>query len=588
MSKIINQQIGEKRRARNRCATASLATMLAIAPASLAQSCEGEICFIDRGDAGEIVLGTGMRGPLAIIDYDRDGWMDVFVGNGSFRQHRLFRNVADPINPARRTFVDVTAGSGLDVGEAVGRDTGGAIAGDYDNDGDDDLYLLGRRATPATFGLLYRNNGDGTFTDVSVAAGLRQDGTSVESCSFADPDLDGDLDLMLAHTAAPFSRYFQNNGDGTFAERADLLPGGYSFSHSYSNSWMDYDGDGWPDCFLISSASTIGIDALLKNESDGAGGRRFVNTAAQVGYTQLGVAPMGIAFGDYDNDGDFDLGISDAAVGSYYRNDGGAFTKITPFATMFGWGVDWLDADNDGLLDFYTAGSWRTANPDNLQRNLGGGAFEDQSAALNAVSAPSQYCAQVDFDNDGRQDIITVVPDDFVSVYHNQSTTAHHWFGVELIGDGVTMNANAIHAIVRVRAGGLTQIRQISSGSSTTTTEDPRLHFGIGPAASIEWVEVVWPRAGSVESRTVRYAGPFAADQRVVITPEGPVARRGDLNCDGAIDNFDIDPFTLAIADEPTYAAAYPACSSTRADVNADGAVNNFDIDAFVELLTIQ
>jgi hypothetical protein len=219
---------------------------------------------------------------------------------------------------------------------------------------------------------------------------------------------------------------------------------------------------------------------------------------------------MGISAGDFDGDGDFDLAITDAAVGTYYENTGGAFQRITPVESIFGWGVSWLDADNDGLLDMFQAGSYsRGPSHNKLFRNLGGGAWADASAALNDAFQDSKNAVRVDFTNDGRPDLIVATPggsDPRTAVLENVSTTDGAWLTVALAGDGRLVATDALGAIVRVHAGGVTHHREIVSGSSTCSTEDLRAHFGLGGVAAADWIEVVWPRRGSPASRTGRTA----------------------------------------------------------------------------------
>jgi hypothetical protein len=492
--------------------------------------------------------------------------------------------VPDPNRPGFRTFVDVTAGSGLDEADGLRRDGIGVVAADYDNDGDMDIFSVAPQANPDTFGLLYENDGSGGFTNVTLAAGLRFSGVRPEAAGWGDYDLDGDLDLLIASGLDSPNHLIlaRNNGDGTFANVSELLPQVGNFTHSYAVCWSDYDRDGWPDCFTL---ATDGNNVVLHNVDDGAGGRRFENVAAQIGFTNLGPAPMGIALGDHDGDGDLDIGVSNANTGRWYRNDGGTYA-IVPLATaIFGWGVAWLDVDNDGDLDFYTAGSWPNPNLDRLHRNLGGGVFDDISGVLNGQNLSSRYSAMLDFNNDGRMDLITMnpgTPGQSVTIYENASQTNNHWFRVLLMGDGVRVNRDAVGAWVRLTAGGVTQVREVISGTSTSATEDLRPHFGLGAATSVDRIEVVWPRRGSLAARTEIVEGPFAADQQLMLTPG---LLRGDLNCDGFVNNFDIDPFVLALSDPQAYAAAYPECDAQSADVNRDGVVNNFDIDAFVGLL---
>lgn len=557
----------------------SIPVLLLLAlPNAFAQNAINGVQFADRNRAAEIVLGA-YRGGLGVIDFDADGWLDLAIGDNPNRLKRLFRNVPDAARPGARTFADVTAGSGIDDLDGTARESVGVLSADFDNDGDEDLYFVGRGA--ATFGVLYQNDGTGRFTNISVASGVRRPLPNAECASWCDFDLDGDLDLIgFGNQAAPYAALLRNNGDGTFTDASALLPSIATTAHFYSSTWIDYDADGWPDCFPITSAGPA-YDLVLHNIDDGQGGRRFENVAGQIGFVGLGSAPMGIAPGDFDGDGDLDLAISDAIVGTYFRNDAGHFTRITPFSTMFGWGVDWLDVDNDRLLDFYTAGSWGTARLDNLQRNLGGGHFADYSATLNTVALATQFSAQLDFNNDGRQDIVAVNPNVSVSVFENISTTPNHWLRVILRGDGTRVNRDAVGALVRVTAGGVTQTRPLLSGSSTTATEDMRLHFGLGDAQRIDRIEVVWPRAGAIATRTETFLGPLDADRAITLAPAASVLR-GDLNCDGAVNPADVAPFVSALIDPTGYAAAFSSCNASNGDLNSNGRVDGDDIQILI------
>lgn len=480
-------------------------------------TCIDGICFIDRGASGEIVLGH-IRGGLAVLDYDKDGYPDLVVADVSGQPNRLFHNVADAQNPGRRTFLDVSIGSGLDDADGTSRDSFGVIAGDYDNDGWTDIFMTGLGAD-GTVGLLYHNDGNMRFTNVSLSSGVRAIRPMFLSASFSDLDLDGDLDLLLlgVGTGVPGRHLLRNNGDGTFSDASIALPPIVGDGFAYAHIWTDYDADGFPDVII----PYTDVPSILHNVADEKGGRRFTEVANLLGFTHLGPAPMGIAAGDYDGDGDFDFTITDAVVGTYYELRNGAFVEVYPMQTIFGWGVTWLDADNDGLLDNYQAGSHGRPNFDQLNRNLGGGTFQNVTSALNGLSLASQHTVQIDFNNDGRQDLITINPGtagQTISVYENISTTKNCWINIRLRGDGSLVNSDAIGAIVRVTAGGFTQVRQNQSGSATSATEDPRVHFGLGANDVIDAIEVHWPFVGSISGRTVHYAGPIPAKQFLTFT----------------------------------------------------------------------
>ncbi|GMV97161.1 MAG: hypothetical protein AMXMBFR83_15200 [Phycisphaerae bacterium] len=532
--------------------------------------------FVDRGGSGEIALGN-IRGGLAVLDFDRDDWPDLVIRDSAGRPSRLFHNRPEANRPDGRTFVDVTAGSGLDDADGTARSGFGVVAVDYDNDGYPDVFMTGGGGPGGSYGLLYRNNRDGTFANVSEASGVRGTGRSPESVSCTDYDLDGWVDLFMCfQNGSPF-RLLRNNRDGTFSDAGGLLPAVPASNHIYAHMWMDYDHDGYADCFVLINSG--GPPVLLRNVADGNGGRRFINAAASAGFTRLGPAPMGIAAGDYDGDGHLDLAITDASVGTYYRNLGSGLVEVFPFRTFFGWGVTWIDVDNDGDVDNYYVGSYANPNHDRLMRNLGNGQWADVSAALNTVSLSSQHSVQVDFNNDGRQDLVTINPGSpglFVSVYENLSTTGNHWLKVKLAGNGATVNRDAIGAVVRLTAGGVTQVREVISGSSTTATEDLRLHFGLGQSTAADRIEVIWPRKGALATRTDVYDGPFAADQILTLTAPPPAA--GDWDRDGDVDLADFQLFRACITG-PGLAQKDPSCRD--ADLDADGDVDQTDFGLF-------
>jgi hypothetical protein len=550
------------------------------APAASGQVSIGGVSFIDRGWSGQIPLGD-YGGGIGVLDYDRDGWQDLLIGAANGRQKGLFRNVPDASRPGARTFANVIVGSGLDDADNVSRYSAGILAADVDNDGDQDLMMTGFHFGDRTSGLLYRNDtvsgSAPVFTNVSAASGVRTGNDQPQSASFTDFDLDGDLDLLIASQqgSSRFLRFLLNNGDGTFADATTLVPTLSGVSTIYAHVWADFDLDGDQDCFVLSSG---GGPSVLLNTFVG-GTRRLVNVAQEVGFTTLGPAPMGIAAGDYDGDGDPDIAISNGAVGIYYRNDVGAggarvLTRVTPFSTMWAWGVLWIDVDNDGDLDHYQCGSvGQGPNFDSLKRNLGGGVFDNISPAMNSSFSVSQFAVQVDWNNDGRPDVVSTNPfgdNRYVAVSENVSTTPNHWLKVAVAGDGVRVNRDGVGALVRVRVGGRTLTREVSNGSSTTSTEDLRQNFGLGGSTSADWVEVVWPRSGSISGRTVRYDRPIAGDQILFLT--APCA--GDFNNNGTTDFFDYLDFVAAFG-----------AGDLAADFTGDQQIDFFDYLDFVAVL---
>lgn len=546
----------------------TIVLLLSGSPAAVGQVDVDGIQFADQGAAGVIDLGY-QRGSIAVLDGDEDGFPDLVIGTSVGEPAHLFLNVPDPQRPGNRTFVDATTGSGLDDADGQARVSRGVVAADYDNDGHADVFMVGYRPADGSFGLLYRGQGNGTFANVSDTCGVRMStGCDAESASWTDYDLDGDLDLLVGcGGVGVVFELFENNGDGTFTDASDRLPPPTAANNVYAHTWFDVNGDGYDDCLTLASpAPTV----LLLNSPGPKGGRIFVNAAAELGFTALGPAPMGIAAGDYDGDGDLDVAVSNGAEGSYYRFDGGVFTAVPLVPSIWAWGVTWLDVENDGDLDLYMCGSvGQGSNFDKLFRNNGLDGFDDISGALNGIFAASRYSVQVDFNNDGRRDIVTCntgSPEVSLSIYENVTTVDHHWAALRLVGDGTAVNLDAVGAVVRLQAGGAVQLRHVASGTSTTATEDTRPGFGLGETATIDRIEVVWPRTGSLASRTEVFCGPFAADQIITLVAGAPTVP-GDVDGDGAVGAVDF----LALL------AAWGACPAS-----VDGCPADFDGDCTV------
>ncbi len=509
-----------------------LALMLGVGSASAGSGVNIDgIEFVDRVTSGEVSFPLATFG-VGVIDFDGDGYMDLILGNQGGVSMQLMHNVPDVTGPGGRNFVDVTSGSGLDDTESVERRHFGFAIADVDNDGDTDVYTLGELSSDGSIGLLYLNDGSGNFTNVSVSSGLRVTGYKPECASFHDYDHDGDVDLMIANVAgsARTLLLFENQGDGTFVDVSSKTPDLGNYQAAYGMLWSDYDQDGWADCFVCVFGSPA---TLLRNIPDGMGGRRFQNVAQTVNFKALGFAPMGLTSGDIDNDGDIDYAVSNGAAGRYFENQGdGTLVQITPFTAIFGWGNALLDVENDGDLDYYMAGSWAAPAFDLLFRNNGDGTWDTVSTALNGIEAASRFSAQLDFDNDGRMDILTMNPGTAaqrVSLYHNVSTTDHHWFKLDLNGDGSFVARDAIGAFVKIVAGGVEQVREVNRlGSSTASTEDLRLHFGLGANTQVDRIEVLWPRAGTLATRLDIFEGPFAADQILTLEPKTAIVRCGE------------------------------------------------------------
>ncbi|MDX2146293.1 MAG: CRTAC1 family protein [Planctomycetota bacterium] len=561
---------------------AGFAASALAATAANAQTTIDGIRFVDLSAAGTVVLGN-INGGIGVIDFDRDGWQDLYISGANTRPKFLFRNVPDASRPGERTFVNVAVGAGLNDADNVSRFSPGVLAADFNGDAWPDLFVNGYDFGNRSSGLIFLNNQDGTFRNATTGSGLRGSFGVVQSAAALDIDLDGDLDVLtFARSGTPFVHLFVNNGDATFALSRSMVDPTLSASGgtSYANAVFDADGDGDQDVALLTTG-VGGGPALLENRLNAVGSRTLVNVGSAAGFTHLGVAPMGSAIGDYDADGDMDFSLSNAEQGVYYRNDTAAggpprFTRVFPFPGIWAWGIAWLDVDNDGDLDHYQCGSvGRGASYDLLVRNLGNGQYANISDAMNSTLSNSQYAVQVDWDNDGRQEIVSInpfAPGEYVAVYRNESLLSSNWSRVVVRGDAARgVNADGVGAVIRLTAGGQTQLREISVGTSVTSTEDLRQHFGLGAATSVDRVEIVWPRRGSVASRTQTIEGPFPSNQAIEF--EAPC--QADVDFNGGVDFFDYLEFAQAFSTE-----------DARADVTGDGQVDFFDYLAFADLLT--
>jgi enediyne biosynthesis protein E4 len=496
------------------------------------------------------VVGCG----AAFIDYDNDGWQDLFILNGTRLEgvpagttNRLYKNNRDG------TFTDVTDKAGLTKSGWASAVT----VGDFDNDGFDDLFI-----TYYGQNVLYRNNGNGTFTDVTEKAGLRQSDVRYGSgCTWVDYDRDGRLDLFVATylnttleklpkpgqnadcrwkgvpvNCGPrglphgFVRLYHNNGDGTFTD-VSQQSGVAKASGSYPMTGVaaDYDNDGWPDIYVACDSTP---SWLFRNQRDGTFREEALERGIALSEDGMEQAGMGIGVGDYDLDGNLDIfktHFSDD-TNVLYRNDGkGNFDDVTIRAgigveTRFvGWGTGMVDLDNDGHPDlFLVTGSvypeverqlpaYPFKTPRLVFRNLGEGRFEElieEAGDAIASTHSSRGCAFGDFDNDGDVDVVIVNLNEPPSLLRNDVSGQGHWLKVLL--EGVKSNRSAIGARVIAQYGGRSQAQEVTAQSSFYSANDRRLHFGLGPAASAN-LTVRWPGG------TIEQIGAVPADQLVVI-----------------------------------------------------------------------
>ena len=514
----------------------------------------------DNGESPQHQIPETIGGGVAVLDFDGDGWLDVYVVQGGTfppRPDRSPSEVGDRLFRNRRdgTFQDATAAAGID---RAGRGYAfGVAAGDYDNDGRPDLFVT-------RFGsyVLLHNRGDGTFEDATERSGLGGPRDWPTSAAFADLDGDGDLDLYVCHYLAWDAEHPTICRDPQDARRlVSCLPLGFPAmsDHLFRNDGgrfvdvteaagivdrdgrglgvvaADFDDDGRIDLFV---ANDMTANLFFRN----LGGLRFeeighpagVACNAEGGYQ----AGMGVACGDLDGDGRPDLAVTNffGESTTHYRNLGHAmFADDTaavglkaPSRFLLGFGSSFLDANNDGCLDLATANGHihdlrpkiPYAMPAQLYLGDSRGRLTDatdRSGPPWLVPRIGRGLARADLDNDGRIDLLLVSQNSPLAYFHNR--TEHPGHSLTLRMEGTMSNRDAIGARVTIQAGGRRQTAWRVGGGSYASAEDPRLHFGLGPMRMIDEIEVRWP-----SGRVDRFRD-LPADTGYLIREAGPVQR---------------------------------------------------------------
>ncbi len=521
--------------------------------APLAQSQPGPFHFVDAqpqsgmnfqhtdGSSGRYYIVEYVSAGVALFDYDRDGWIDVYLLNGgrhpgtpasdTVPQDALYRNEGN------WKFRDVTREAGLgDSHHGLG-----VTVGDYDNDGDQDLYLNNQGPN-----VLYRNNGDGTFTDVTAKANVADGDKVGAGACFLDIERDGDLDLYVANyvkftydthvarTRQGVSVYaspldyppepdtlFRNNGDGTFTDISDATGIRSAVAPGMGMVCADYDQDGDTD-ILVGNDSTANF--LWQNDGHG----HFTEVGLQAGfaYDMAGKVQgtMGVECADYDNDGRLDIHVTafQNELATLYRNLGDGLFEDVTLATGAGegtrapvtWGNVMADFNNDGHRDLFMAAGHLDDQIDRLDdrtsyeslnlifQNLGMGRFKNVSAASGpglGVKRSSRGVGADDLDNDGDLDLVVLNSRREPTLLRNDSRSTGHWIQITLRGN--RSNTDAVGARVVVQAGEQKWVDEVHSGRGYQGHFGSRLHFGLGRVSTIDQIQIEWP-SGSTQTVT--------------------------------------------------------------------------------------
>jgi enediyne biosynthesis protein E4 len=487
---------------------------------------------------------------VAFYDYDNDGWLDIFLVNGTRLESfpagseptsHLFRNNRDG------TFTDVTAKAGV-AHSGWGQ---GVCVGDYDNDGWDDLFV-------SYFGknVLYHNNGDGTFTDVSQKAGVSGKAPRWNTgCAFVDYDRDGRLDLFVANyidldlATAPVPEsgpclyksvmvacgppglqggkniLYHNNGDGTFtdvSEASGILNANGTYGLGVLTA--DFDNDGWPDIYVANDSTA---SALYQNKKNG----KFQDIAVEAGCALSPdgkpQAGMGVSAADYDLDGNLDIVKTNFAgdTPSLYHNQGGANFEDATFTAglgahtqYLGWGCGFFDMDNDGWADILICNGHVYPEVEQLKteagypqrkllyQNLHNGHFADvsfQAGAGISEPSPSRGAAFGDFDNDGDIDVVVNAVNDYPQLLRCDTKLDHNWIKIRTIGTKSNRSGIGARLMCTTHAPGDAkphqQIDEVRSGGGYFSQNDLRVHFGLGKAEKVDMLEIRWP-SGQVDT----------------------------------------------------------------------------------------
>ena len=489
-----------------------------------------------NGAEGSYHLPETLGAGGAFFDADNDGYLDIYLVNSGYWEKSssakqvlsaLYRNGGDG------TFTEITASAGVGNRGNYGQ---GAACADYNNDGNVDLYVTNFGAN-----VLYHNNGDGTFADVTHLAGVGDPGWS-SSATFLDYNRDGFLDLFVVnylvysldvpylpcgegetHTychpslfeGAP-DKLYRNNGDGTFTDVSQEAGiggiGGMFHGKGLGVVSADFNNDGSPDLYVANDDTR---NDFFYNNGDGTFSEISLLAGCAYSFNGIAQAGMGVATDDYNGDGWLDIFVTNLSyeTNALYRNNGdGTFTDVIYEAHLgkesflsVGFGTGFFDADNDGWRDIFIANGHIIDNiedthdvltyrqPDQLFRNRGDNTFQEISENAGSYfqrAAVSRGALFGDYDNDGDTDLLVTQSNGPVTLLRNENATQHNWIRIKTVG--VISSRDGIGTRVTLTVGGRTQVQEVNPGASYLSSHDARLHFGLGSNATVDRLELRW------------------------------------------------------------------------------------------------
>lgn len=468
---------------------------------------------------------------LMMSDLDNDGDLDIVIANGTGGRFGVYEN------DGTGNFTDRSFTAGL-LPMTV---SSGLAAADYDNDGDIDIFVSGW----FTNSRLYRNNGDFTFTDVAISAGIVDPGTPNMSASWGDVNQDGHLDLYIAirtnHNAfqGP-NKFYINNGDGTFTDQAVAMNVDAEGDPTLLSAFFDFDRDGDDDLYLGTDKGSGGtlMNRLYRNDGGGA----FTEVTTQTN-AQAHVDCMGIAVGDLNFDGFYDMYVTNIQHGNkllMYDPGAGQYVDQTAAADVgsyeVGWGTLFADFDNDTHLDLYVCNIQGPIPGSDGANRLYRGApmanwpMVDEADTAGVANTADVYCAaHGDVDGDGDLDLLVGRVNGRVSLYINNSADAatNNWVRFNVVGHQGEKNQYGIGTCVDITHDGLDQVRQVRAGTHYKTTSEHTVHFGLGASDTVDSIQLIYP------GNTIRNLSNAPANQTWTLWPED---RLGDPNGNGRID----------------------------------------------------